>query len=340
MNLDQIEKTVRFLIDLGPNDVKLLVIAEEKNFVLKERSDETLTRLRGHLQRFPEDQFVLLRTKIENLFNPIATGLGDAGTQKVMQNCFIPMTERTLDSRHYYPCSIYVRYYGQPIGDISDSFATQQQKVLEFVREHNCRQDPICREHCTNCCKVFNVRTNTELVINENQTLIITEKIKPAERKFLREQVATLIARGKPLDKAFLIIKPHGQQWRQPILDILARHGLTPKTIRRIECFEECARYLYAWPLTDEELQFTLELDRAFQIIERGSADVVHFNENPTAEELLLLKHELRQLFPTARFAVNLNGEKRVIRLTAVHTPSPADVARENAILNGLFKHR
>lgn len=340
MNLAEIEKIVRFLISLQPNDVKLLVIAEEKAFVLHSQSQETLARLRGELARFPDDQFILLRTKIENLFNPLATGLGDEKTQQTMKHCFVPMTERTVDSRNYYPCSIYVRYYGEPIGPMSDSFAEQQTRVMEFVRRHDCRQDPICREHCTNCCKVFNVRTNADLVINENQTFFVTGGAGDKEKAQLKSRVLTLIQQGELSDKPFLIIKPHGQKWRREIMTWLQKHGLTVESSARLNNWEDCARYLYAWPLTDEELAFTLALDRAFQVFERGPADILRFAPNPTMAELLQLKHNLRELFPTARLPIMIDRQKRTIRLNAVHTPNEADLLRENAILHSLLQNQ
>lgn len=338
MNLAEIEKIVRFLISLQPNDVKLLVIAEEKDFVLHGQSEETLLRLRGELTRFPDDQFILLRTKIENLFNPLATGLRDEKTQQTMKHCFVPMTERTVDSQNYYPCSIYVRYYGEPIGPLTDSFAEQQKRVMEFVRRHDCRQDPICREHCTNCCKVFNVRTNTDLVINENQTFFVTGHAGQKEKNDLRERVLALIQRGELSDRPFLIIKPHGMKWWREIMAQLEKHGLTVTSSDRLNHWEDCARYLYAWPLTDEELAFSLALDRAFQVFERGPADILRFAQNPSPTELLQVKHNLRALFPTARLPIMIDRQKRTIRLNAVHTPDEEDLLRENAILNSLLK--
>ena len=338
MNLAQIEKIVRFLIGLNPNDVKLLVIAEDKNFILRARNEETLARLRGELQKYPEDQFILLRTKLENLFNPIATGLVDKHTQQTMKHCFVPMTERTVDSRHYFPCSIYVRYYGEPIGPLTDSFAQQQKQIMEFVRRHDCRQDPICREHCTNCCKVFNVRTNSDLVINENQTFFVTSHASAAEKENLRQRVLALIQQGELSDRPFLIIKPHGQKWRREILARLKNHDLTVESVERLNRWEDCALYLYAWPLDDEELQFTLALDRAFQVFERGPADILRFKQSPAAAELLQIKHDLRETFPTARIPIMIARQKRTIRLNAVHTPNETDILRENAILRSLLQ--
>jgi len=338
MNLEKIEAVVRFLISLQPNDVKLLVIAEEKEFVLLGQNEETLMRLRGELQRFPDDQFILLRTKIENLFNPLATGLHDTETQQTMKHCFVPMTERTIDGQHYYPCSIYVRNYGEPIGSLTDSFAEQQTRVMEFVRRHDCRKDPICREHCTNCCKVFNVRTNSDLVINENQTFFVTQTAGQKEKDALRQRVINLIKQGDLSDRPFLIIKPHGMKWCREILARLKLRGLTTESIKHLHHWEDCARYLYAWPLTDEKLGFTLALDRAFQVFERGPADILRFQQSVSTDELLQIKHDLRQLVPTFRIPTMINRQKRAIRLNAVHTPDEADILRENAILQSLLQ--
>ncbi len=126
-NHERLEDTLDFLLNLDADDIKFLTVAEDKEEVCKGADPTLIDRLNRHIKHIHEGKFPLLRTKIQNLLNPIASGLQDLQAQILMKHCFIPLTERTFDATHYYPCSIYVRYYGEPLGRITDSFSQQQE---------------------------------------------------------------------------------------------------------------------------------------------------------------------------------------------------------------------
>ncbi|MDD5045125.1 MAG: class I SAM-dependent methyltransferase, partial [Candidatus Omnitrophica bacterium] len=338
INVESIEQTARFLIELNPNDVKLLVIAQDRGLVVSHKSELVILRLKKLLDGYPKERFVLLRAKIDSLFDPDAVGLQDRKAQIVMEHCFVPITERTIDATHYYPCSIYVRYYGEPLGLLSESFAEQQSKVMEFARRHDCRKDPICSKNCTTCCKLFNVRTNQELAAEAVQVIEIRDDITEQEITVTMERARALIESGQPSDRPFLIIKPHGQQWRDQIIAFLVKNGFDIESITQIAKWEEAARFVYGWPLRKEKIRFSLEIDRVFRMIEQGPADILRFNVDLSCDSLLKAKHAIRSLFPTKRFQLVISGKKRWIRLTAVHTPDPSDIRRENAILDALLR--
>ncbi len=340
VNLARIEQILGFLISLNPNDIKLLAIAQDKEFILNNESELLIDGLKEALKKYPEDQFVLLRTKIDNLFNPNAVGLKDQEVQTVMRHCFIPMTERTIDGSHYYPCSIYLRYYGEPIGPLTQSFEEQQTRIMDFVRRHDCCQDAICSNHCTNCCQVFNLQTNRNLFADSDRVIKIKDGITRQETDALLAKVCLLLESGQPSDRPFLIIKPHGQQWRKEILEYLAKIGLGIESMARIENWANCAKFIYTWPLAEERARFTLEMEKAFQIIERGPADILYFGNGPSLDSLIKIKLELRKLFPTEKFQLDISGKIRRISLTVIHTPDLSDVRRENTILNALLKGR
>jgi len=338
VNLNEIEKTLRFLISLNPNDIKFLVIAQDKEFVLNHQNNALIRELRKLLDGYPSNQFSLLRAKIDNLFNQNATGLKDQETQAVMEHCFIPMTERTIDGSHYYPCSIYLRYYGQPIGPLTDSFEEQQRKIMEFVRTHDCRTDPICNRHCTNCCKMFNVRANEASAVNADRIIEVKSDISEQEIEELLSRINSLLKKGKSSRRPFLIIKPRGQRWRNEIIAFMEKRGFEIESIAPIKDWPACAKLLYTWPLTKEEALFSLEMDRAFTKLEPGFAELIRFKKDPGINRLTTLKLDARRSFPTRRFQLVIGEKKRWIRLTAIHTPDAEDVKRENTILNALLK--
>uniref|UniRef100_A0A7C4R5U8 Radical SAM protein n=1 Tax=candidate division CPR3 bacterium TaxID=2268181 RepID=A0A7C4R5U8_UNCC3 len=163
INLEKTKDFLKFLISLKPNDIKILVVSMERDEISKKKSKEFIDELNGLIKGYPKDQFVLLRDKISKMFDPNAQGLKDNKTQKVMEHCFVSVTERTHTPSHYYPCSIYIRAFGKPIGKNTDSFEIQQEKLLNFVKNNDCRIDSICSRICTNCCKIYNNHVNKEL---------------------------------------------------------------------------------------------------------------------------------------------------------------------------------
>lgn len=337
MNLDTIERILAFLMALNPDDIKLLVIAEEKGFVLDHENQALVERLRAMLAHEPPERYPLLRTKIERLFDPHATGLADEETQSVMKHCFIPLTERTIDGSHYYPCSIYLRHYGQPLGELSDPFEVQQQKIRDFVRSHDCRADPICVTNCTNCCKVFNVRANLASVVDASEILEVEEAVSDDAVAAMRERLEMLTYTTPHDERPFMIIKPYGEAHRNVILTMIRQAGFTVSSSRRIEEWTDCARHLYTWPLTDERIRHAIQVDRAFRLVEQGSAELLRFLGYPSVDALEQLKVNIRSRVQTVRYRISVGGKRWWIRVTAAHTPNPQDVVRENAILASLL---
>ncbi|MBX5480583.1 MAG: radical SAM protein [Myxococcaceae bacterium] len=150
------------LLRFEPDDIKLI----------------TSVDLRGRLGDFPEAQAVrqelermvaalppeampLLRRKLQTVFAPDAIGLDRVRAAPARSwRCYIPLTERTVDRAHYYPCSVYLREGGAPLGPIDDPPHVQRERSARFVRESNCLSDPICRRYCLNCTRAFNERAN------------------------------------------------------------------------------------------------------------------------------------------------------------------------------------
>lgn len=338
-NLDQIEETLRFLLSLNPDDIKFLVVAQDRQFVLDHKDEIVVARLKDMLQEYPLEKYPLLRVKIERMFDPDAVGLEDQQTQDLMEHCFLPMTGRTLDGEHYYPCSIYLRYFGEPTGSLCDSSQEQRDKTLKFVGEHDCRQDPICRQFCINCCKVFNVRTNQEVAIQGLPTIKVEDNISNQEITELISRIEFLIAQGEISDRPFMIIKPRGQQWRDEIIVSLLSEDIEIESISQIQNWQACAKYLYCWPLNPDKVRLAILKNKAFQMLEKGSAEVLYFKDDPSPETLTEIKYKLRDVFPNQRFLLQIAGNESISRhrVTVIHTPNPQDLKRENAILSSIL---
>jgi molybdenum cofactor biosynthesis enzyme MoaA len=149
---------VRFLLELGPDDVKLITevdVRGDEGFA----ANELLAGVAELLAPYPSDVFPLLRRKLRTVFAADAIGLEDVPDRPDFC-CYIPLTERTVDGGYYYPCSVYLREGGRPLGRTDEPAAVQRARTAEFVRHGDCLNDPICRRYCLHCTRAFNVRAN------------------------------------------------------------------------------------------------------------------------------------------------------------------------------------
>jgi MoaA/NifB/PqqE/SkfB family radical SAM enzyme len=160
-NRARLPEIVRFLFSLGPDDIKLITEVDEKR-TLPDFPDraEVARALRELLSGHPASAFPLLRRKLDTVFAPDSIGLAGVGDEAGDFRCYIPLTERTVDAQNYYPCSVYLREGGAPLGRIDEPQDEQRRKTAAFVRRGDCLRDPICREYCLHCTRTFNVRAN------------------------------------------------------------------------------------------------------------------------------------------------------------------------------------
>ena len=115
--------------------------------------------LSHQLAQQPPEALPLLRRKLKTVFAKDAIGIDHEPSQPRWR-CYIPLTERTVDSVSYYPCSVYLREGGEPLGRLTDSPELQRKRSAEFVRDADCLTDPICRRYCLHCTRAFNDGAN------------------------------------------------------------------------------------------------------------------------------------------------------------------------------------
>ena len=61
----------------------------------------------------------------------------------------------TVNKGDHYPCFVYMREGGTPIGRLRRD--VREQRAL-WVQRHDPREDPICRKNCPDCLVSFNRR--------------------------------------------------------------------------------------------------------------------------------------------------------------------------------------
>ena len=157
-----LDRLLEFLLDLGPDDLKLITCVDEKDTLadFPERP-ELEHRIERLLAAYPAEAMPLLRRKIRTVFDGEAIGLEHTEPRPDGSwRCYIPLTERTVDRAFYYPCSVYLREGGEPLGRLDEPQWLQRQKSARFVRDGDCLSDPICRRYCLHCTRQFNIRAN------------------------------------------------------------------------------------------------------------------------------------------------------------------------------------
>lgn len=154
--------TLRFLLGFAPDDVKLITEVDGRDDLGRfPEAPRVRAELEAVLAALSPAAFPLLRRKLRTVFAPDAFGLDAAHPPPQRPwRCFIPLTERTVDARHYFPCSVYVREGGAPLGPVSDAPERQRARTVAFVRGADCLSDPICRRYCLHCTRTFNARAN------------------------------------------------------------------------------------------------------------------------------------------------------------------------------------
>jgi MoaA/NifB/PqqE/SkfB family radical SAM enzyme len=163
-NRQTLPELLRFLLRFGPDDVKLITEVDEKHR-LGDFPEAPAVRaaVEAMLQNLPAQALPLLRRKLETVFARHAIGLEQTAPAPFSSKpwrCYIPLTERTVDRVSYYPCSVYLREGGKPLGSLEDSPEVQRERSAQFTRESDCLSDPICRKYCLHCTRSFNERAN------------------------------------------------------------------------------------------------------------------------------------------------------------------------------------
>lgn len=159
-NREHLAELVTQFLSLGVDDLKLITDVEAKGHLgAFPKASELKRALHAELAKHPAAAFPLLRRKLETVFAPDAIGL----EQEVPRDgwrCFIPLTERTVDGAFYYPCSVYLREGGAPLGPSADPPEVQRQASARFVASHDCASDSICRRYCLHCTRAYNDAAN------------------------------------------------------------------------------------------------------------------------------------------------------------------------------------
>lgn len=336
-NINKIESTLESLAELNPDGIKFLVIAEQSKEVQAKSSRKIVEGLLAYVRsKRPGDE--LLEKKIQALFRKQTFGLREPISQHVIQHCFIPLTERTLDSKGIYPCSIYLRYKGERLADPSASFEEQQKAINEFIEGHDCRTDEICKYNCTNCCKQFNLEVNSRIRAQNalqrahEKGVIPISKINESEINQALAQYVRITEMDAD-DFPFMVIKPYGLKNEQEICKYLQSQGVKILESKTIEEWRDFSLFLYFKKPTPEDVEKRLARNKAYAEFEKeNKASYLLLEKGIPEKKLARIKKELRLCYGEEVGFFSHDGQEHILRSNCIHSPEYKNLEWENKV--------
>ncbi len=136
-NAREIDGIVSLALSLGVADVRIIPAAQDG---------------RGVNIKLPSGNTPILKYRINNLL----AGRPFRGLRKTdCRVCFLALDDMAVYDGCHYPCIIYLREGGLPVGGVSD---TMRRERWDWVHAHDSFADDICRHNCLDVCVDYNNR--------------------------------------------------------------------------------------------------------------------------------------------------------------------------------------
>jgi MoaA/NifB/PqqE/SkfB family radical SAM enzyme len=136
-NANTVVDIINYADSLGVSDIRIIPAAQEGD-----RLDKI--EINQHLL----NKYKILKYRIENINNNIPVR-GNLQTTR----CGLVLDDMAVMGNKHYPCIIYMRESGNPIGKISTNM---RQERLEWYKTHDCTKDSICSKNCLDVCVHYN----------------------------------------------------------------------------------------------------------------------------------------------------------------------------------------
>lgn len=135
---------VRFADSLGVADIRI-ISAAQYNGALSKLGDIPATIL---------DKHPILKYRVNNLLSgKNVRGISDEDSNR----CALIKDDMVMAGKWHFPCVIYMREGGEPIGEVSAN--VQRDRIL-WSESHDTHVDPICKKNCLDCLVDYNNKAN------------------------------------------------------------------------------------------------------------------------------------------------------------------------------------
>jgi molybdenum cofactor biosynthesis enzyme MoaA len=139
-NINEVNDTIMLAHGLGVSDIRVISVAQEDMSLL------------GHIDVPHEvlEAHPILKYRVEN----IKSGNGVRGlSANDSPKCYLVQDDSVVAGKYHWPCVIYMRELGQPIGDVGPNMREDRVRFFETFNPHD---DPICKRTCLDVCVDFN----------------------------------------------------------------------------------------------------------------------------------------------------------------------------------------
>lgn len=140
----EVNEIIKFASGLGVSDIRVIPAAQ----ISKELS--LLVVDRSYLDTHP-----ILKYRYQNFIE--GKGVRGLSTED-NPHCPLVMDDMAVLNGNHYPCIIYMREQGSPIGKVGRSMERIREERAAWARNHNCFEDPICKNNCLDVCVEYNNR--------------------------------------------------------------------------------------------------------------------------------------------------------------------------------------
>ena len=141
-NIKKCIKTIRFAHELGVADIRIISSAQW---------NKPIPRLKD-LDKKILDSHPILKYRVNHFID----GINVRGIKKEdSHKCHLMMDDSVVAGDYHFPCVIYMREKGKPIGKVNPNMRKER---IEFIKNHDCYNDPICRKNCLDVCINYNNR--------------------------------------------------------------------------------------------------------------------------------------------------------------------------------------
>ena len=138
-NIASVNKIIEFADSLGVSDIRIIPAAQDGDTLKEVQVSEEL------LKKYP-----ILRYRIANIkADQTVRGLAESDTNL----CGLVLDDMAVCGNKHYPCIIYMRESGEPIGEIGPNM---RQERMAWMLTHNTCADPICSKNCLDVCRDYN----------------------------------------------------------------------------------------------------------------------------------------------------------------------------------------
>lgn len=139
-NIESTIDTVRFAHKLGVADIRIISAAQW---------NQPIPRLHEIEQKIL-DEHPILKYRVNNFAKgDNVRGLIDTDSHR----CGLMMDDTIIAGDFNYPCIIYMREQGDPVGKVGPNMREER---LEYLKTHDTHSDPICKKNCLDVCRALN----------------------------------------------------------------------------------------------------------------------------------------------------------------------------------------